>query len=161
MIGQYRYAIVVVIIIAMLIIFMYTIYNPHVDAWEKYMYGYWVGDSVFCEQSEIDTLLLFIGENENNVRNGYLVIGGDVADMPIKIKYNKLNAFDPSRAKISKKLTTLRMPVEIEFTDEIEIPSLLTMELDIISGTLRLFDQKTIYGVWRKDHEITAMFTKE
>lgn len=144
----------------MLIVFIYATYNPHVTLYNDYMYGYWVGDSIFCEQSEIDTLLLFIGELDNNERNGYLVIGNDVADMPIKIKYDNIRTFDTSRVNFLKKVEKIKIPVTIEFSDEIDIPNEVTLELDIINGTLRLFDSDTIYGVWRKDHEITAMFTK-
>lgn len=147
----------VVILIIIIVVLVHRLYVMHDATYERlsdYMYGYWVGDANFCEDAEISSILLFIGENTLKSpvykRNAYLIINNDITNQQICINYNKSDCAitDDKRCLVK---------VKIDFTDDTIIPSDVHIDYDIVDGLLRIHDGETVYGVFYKDHEVTDM----
>lgn len=150
-------AIIVVIVIVLMVITR----NPHSDVYNDYMYGYWVADGGFCEESDISSMMIFIGESEsaswNKVsRNAYLIINNDITNQSIVLKHKPIRSFT---TKPSRTISKYKINVDIEFSDDdVDIDPSVVMEFDIKTGTMRMYNNDTIYGIFYKDHEVTNLY---
>lgn len=156
-IKQNKYAIV--IIFAILIIFYYflksTPISPETRAYEKFIYGYWTGDEGFCEESDVSSMMLFIGKSDTSAdnlsgksitRKAHLVINNDVTNQTLDICYKPQCITDLKKYKVKAKLT---------FEEECSIPENVTLEFDMVKGLLRIYADDTIYGVFYKNNEVS------
>lgn len=153
-----RYIIAFLLILILIIIVKN--YNLYGGLCENYIYGYWVADSVFCEDSGCKEMLLFIGEPIRKgwgyiQRNCHLVINDDISNQIIKIKYK------PWSSGLSSSLGKCQINTKAEFEENPVFPENITLEVDMAKGTLRIYDKEKIYGYFYKDHEITNMYIDE
>lgn len=162
-----KYIIAAVVVIVLLIVATSTMYNPHTELMSDWLYGYWVGDSTFCEDTNISSILLFIGDEKDPSgstaeRPAYIIINNNIANQPLDITYKKPSKFDiANMTNITNKVQPFSVDAHLEFSDEdIDIPSEVTLELDVSSGRLRMHDGETMYGIFYKDHEVTNVLAK-
>lgn len=126
-------------LILLLILFIY--YYTYNSDYDDYLYGMWTGDEDFCEKADTDNMMMFIGKRENGYRNAYLLIAPDVYNDTFKIK-----------CPYAKK----KFNATLEFNDDnLPIPEKVSMDIDIIHGTLRIYSGDTLYAVLYKNHEVT------
>lgn len=132
-------AVLLISLIFLVIIILYF-YSGDSD-YEDYLYGMWTGDEEFCEKADTDNMMMFIGKREGGCRTAYLLIGPDVYNDTFTIKCGK-----------AKK----KFNATLEFSDDsLPIPEKVTMDIDIIRGTLRIYSGDTVYAVLYKNHEVT------
>jgi hypothetical protein len=89
-------SLIIAVIVFVIVIVLWNIASMNTGANEDYLYGLWVGDDAFCEEAEIDSILLFFGEPEHGwkteTRNGYIIIQADgetVYNQGLVLKYAK------------------------------------------------------------------------
>ena len=152
-----------IIVAICVLIYYFAFYNMHGKDYEDFMFGYWVADDGFCEQSEIDSMMLFIGKPEKSksvfgsfsgekCRPAHMVINEDIMNQKLNIKYQAISS---GTAKTVGKFSTR---CNIDFDDECQIPPDVTFEFDVKKGSLRIFDGDHLYAMMYKDHEITNNF---
>ena len=140
--------VVVVLAVIIIIIAIHHIYTVHVLC-NKFLSGYWVADSMFCEESGVSSMLMFINKTHDIM---YLVINNNITNQMVKMSCG--GGF----------LGTLNSKVYhcvLEFEEDCGIPSDVSLDLNVADGVLRIHDEKTIYGIFYKDHEVSLMFSDE
>jgi hypothetical protein len=138
-------------VIIILIILLFVIFNSGSTDDTK---GIWTVSEQFAEKAGIDTMIMFIGEPENNLYPCYILIsnGGNIFEnlnCNAKIKRCK-NVFNTDNA-----LTDYI--IEFENTPAM-FPQTLTLRLNKKEYSCVLLDNdtETIYGLLYKDNEATA-----
>jgi len=119
---------------------------------EQYLYGFWVADEDFCEDSEIDSMLFFIGERERGFlydsRTCYLVITDDMCNQGMTMTYLKgWKSFGLSY-KISAK---------VEFDEEQLWDEYVDIEINMNNGTMKISSNGVVYARLTKQHDTTNM----
>lgn len=127
---------------------------------EQYIGGFWMADDdEFCEDSDIGSMLLYIGDPVLSFgtvsRDCYIVVTDDVYAGGFTMKYRKKYA----GVSIGK----YNISSEIVFDDEPENnsedvttiwPHNVEMTFDILAGTLLVTHNDMIYAKLYKNHEI-------
>lgn len=156
-IKQNKYILIIIFVIC--IIFYYFVWNtsvsPETKAYENFIYGYWTGDEGFCEESDVSSMMLFIGKSDIGedklssqkiTRKAYLVINNDVTNQTLDICYTP---------QCAKKIGKYKVDAKLKFEEECSIPENVTLEFDMIKGLLKIYADDTIYGVFYKNNEVT------
>lgn len=123
------------------------------------MFGYWIADESYCEESGAKEMMLFIGNPVKTKRMfgkteriAHLVINEDITNQIIRIKYH------PVSSGFAGELAPYKIPAEITFEEECIIPEKINIEIDIHRGTLKMYQDGIIYGLFHKIHDITNLF---
>lgn len=145
----------IAIAVLLIVMIVYLIATRGVGVAEKYIEGYWVGDEEFCEQSEVDSVLFYIGESSGwfrQSREAYLVICDDVISQALTLEYRRGWSSGPGEYRIVA-AATFEDPEESVWPDEVEIVT------DITRGTMLIRDPETgeIYLRATKNNEITNL----
>lgn len=141
-----------VIILIILIIF-YTIFNWNTSAYEDYLYGCWVAeDDAFCESAEIDSMMIFVGEPERAgwssvVRNCYLIIMTDMANDGFTLEYS------PPWGGVGIGKYSLR--ARVKFDEDQLWDENVTVTVDMRKGTMKIRSGDMVYAKLNKQHDIT------
>ena len=140
-----------VIILISVIVFTYWLINSSTNTYEDYLYGMWVGSEAYCDESNIDNMMLFVGKPDKKKgilstttsRKGYLIIGPNVCNSTINIEY--------------KGVANKTINAKVIFDDEEEppFPEDVIINLDIVKGCMKIYNNDTLYGHFYKNHEIT------
>ncbi len=151
-----------IIIFVIFVIFYYFLWNtsapPETKVYENFIYGYWTGDEGFCEESDVSSMMLFIGKSDIGedklstqkiTRKAHLVINNDVTNQTLDICYK------PNCTITSDKLGKYKVKANFKFEEECSIPENVTLEFDMIKGLLKIYADDTIYGVFYKNNEVT------
>jgi hypothetical protein len=138
-----------IIVLVIIIIAMLWVVKRGIDVFLRHARGYWICDPSFAESAEVGTMLMFIAD-----KSGYLIIDEDV-NTKFSIKYGI--------GRLSADLATYSVPINIDFEDDCAIPNKMTLEISIVDARLRLIGrddegEKTIYGVFWKEPEISYMY---
>lgn len=158
---------ITIVIICMIIYAILTyvyVYGAHTHDYNDFIFGYWVADDAFCQESDVDSMLLFIGKPSENgsggifskkeiIRPAHMVIGEDIMNQKINIRYA------PISSGFSRRIGKFSIKCTIDFEDECQIPSSVMMDFDIKKGSLRIHDDDNLYALMYKDHEISEQFT--
>lgn len=141
----------ILILFALIIIYYISTWNTNTN--EDYLYGFWIADGDdFCKDSEIDSIMLFIGEPEKSYwtvsRKCHLIIMNDICNQGLTITY-KIGWSSPT-------LTEYTVRIKAEFEEEPMWPEDLLLTIDIRHGTLTIKDDDdVVYAQLQKQHEIT------
>lgn len=145
----YLYAIIIFVVI--LVLYSFATWNT--SAYEDYMYGFWVaeGDD-FCEKSEIDSMLLFIGEPDAGLfttsRTCYLIIMNNLCNQGLTLTYKT----GWTGIGVGK----YRVHADVEFDDEQIWDGPVTCEVDMKRGILKIKNRDgTVYAILTKQHDTT------
>jgi hypothetical protein len=141
-------------IVIVLFIIIYFILSWNTSTYEDYLYGFWVAeDDDFCEEAEIDSMLLFIGEAENGVRTVsrtcYIIIMTNMSNQGFTLNYVP-GWGGPGISKYHIHATP-------EFDDEDLWGDNVTLEINISEGTLKIYSGDTVYAKLNKQHDTTNM----
>lgn len=148
---SYIYAVVVVVIILVL----YNLATWNTNTYEDYIYGFWVAENDdFCEASEIDSMLLFIGRADHGfwstTRTCYLIIMNDMCNQGLTLTYTT------GWAGIG--IGKYRIVADAKFDDEQIWDSRVVIEADMRKGMLRITGtDDTVYAVLNKQHDTTNL----
>lgn len=136
-----------------LIVVIYVIAHWNTGVQEDYLYGFWVAEGdAFCEEAEIDSLLMYLGEYKNGSRECYIVIMDDVTNQAFKLTY--------SRSASGPGVSTYRVRALAEF-DETDIwgdgdgKTYVDVAVDMRDGTIRITNGDKLLVRARKQHEVT------
>jgi hypothetical protein len=132
-----KFGIAVIIVAICIIMWVVSSWNLHGQEYENFVYGYWVADDNFCEESEIDSMLLFIGKPNSDsggeiIRPAHMIITDDIMNQKISLKYKRI------KSGMARKLNKFSVECQIEFEEECQIPSDVTMDFDIRKGSIRM-----------------------
>jgi len=141
-------------ILVIIILLFYKLATWNSSSYEDYLYGFWTAeDDEFCESSEIDSMLVFIGEDEvgwrHTTRTCYIVIMDNMANQGFTIKYK------PGWSGIG--IGKYKVNATVEFDDEDLWGDNVCVEVDIRTGTMKIYDDTTIYAKLTKQHDTTNM----
>ena len=75
-----------------------------------------------------------------------------LTDVSPEIKHKKISS------GMSKKLNKFKINTNLQFEEECQIPSDVTMEFDILNGSLKIHKDGNMYAIMHKDHEISESF---
>jgi hypothetical protein len=144
------------IIIVVCIILVYWISTINNNNYEDYLYGFWVADEEFCEDSNVSSYMFFIGESEKNwtnvTRKCYLVITDDIANCLVSINYYQ----GWGSPLIGKYLINCTVDCE----DHV-LPEKLVIEIDIKTGKLIMKDNTNIYAILYKQQYVNDLIMTE
>jgi hypothetical protein len=139
------YITIVLVIILMIIVRMRNVYDD-------YMYGFWVADNDdFCEKSGIESMMIFIGLPErgwiNTTRTCYIIIMDDLCNQGFTITY-----------RLPLYCTTIyTLNAGVDFDDEKIWPDTVKIQIDMHAGTMKIFDDSTLFAKLVKHHDTTNM----
>lgn len=138
--------IVIACVIIILIILLYTLRVPTDDV----LYGFWTGDDDFCEKSECDYMLLWIGPAKpgwlKQTRQCYLIIMSDICNQGFTMTYQ------PSSGLQYKTTAVVKFEEDQIWDENVSISA------DVINGTLEIKDAEgTILARLNKQHDTTNL----
>ena len=144
--------------IFIIIVILYFTATWNVNTYEDYLYGFWIAeDDEFCEDSEIDSMLLFIGKPEDNwfsrERTCYLVIMNNICAQGFKMKHRTgWGGIGISDYKIN---------AEIAFDDEQIWDDNVKITVDMRTGTMKIVGADgTLYAKLNKQHDVSNITNK-
>ena len=140
---------------AALLVVAVLVWRLHTGRYDAYLEGLWAGDPTFLSGAALNDLQLYIGPNENGVRQGYLILvdtaGNFVSNQALKLQGGrwrgalKLKAPDAARANIG-----------LTFDAAAPMPEALTATLSMADGSLTLHDDQKVYAFMWKDHAASS-----
>lgn len=147
-------------IVIVVIFVLYHLATINRSRYEQYLFGYWVGDDVFCDDAGITSLSMFIGEPSrgwtSTQREAYILIqmkNGDIITEGMTITYGEGWA--------GPCLGTYSVRATVEF-DEVplwdDLSCNVTISVNPINGTLRIYDGDKLYAKLYKEHNISGAF---
>ena len=141
------------ILYACLVVFvLYILATWHTRTNEDYLYGFWVADGdAFCEESDIESMLVFIGEPTGwwkATRMCYIIIMDDLCNQGFTMKYRR--GWAPTVGKYS-------ISADVVFDDIPIWEDNVTFTHDIRDGTLTICSGDTIYAKLTKEHDTTNL----
>jgi hypothetical protein len=129
------------LLIFFIIIYIYTVNN------DESLTGYWVAeDTLFTNNADIDSMLLYIGEDTGTFRCNrecYIVIAPDVANQSFNMSYFKSHNLSKNKYEFSPTLT---------FDEEEVIPN--GAQWFINDGTLTIMKDDKVYAKLYKRHDL-------
>ena len=142
--------------IVLIILIIYYMYNVHGSDYEKYLYGFWVADTAFCDEAGVEKMMIFIGDpvksGWSTRRNMYLAIK-DTTSQLVSLVYS------PPGTGFGFSLGKYKINCTAEFEEDCGMSSKLTFEVDMHNGLMRIYGcegtAKTLYGLLYKDMEIS------
>jgi hypothetical protein len=102
------------------------------------MSGMWIADDKFCEDADIESMLVYFGQptgTGNLSRNGYIVIGPDVSNQGFVLKYAPL--YSPVDHTLS---ATIDFDVDQLWPQDIDIV------IDAATGSMRVYKDSKLYA---------------
>lgn len=153
---------VVVLVLVLVIVVIWNIATMNINDYDHYLYGLWVGDDEFCEDAEIDSMLLFIGDPENSMtstsRNAYIVIQADgevASNQGLVIKYSKGWA-GPNLGKYT-------VTADVDFDDEQlwSDDGRVKITVDMRTGVMRVWAGEQLYAKLYKSMELSNVMTSD
>lgn len=142
------------ICIVIIIILLYVFSTWNTSANENYLYGFWVADGDdFCEESEIDSMLVFIGEPEpgwfSTTRTCYIIIMNDLCAQGFTLNY--------STGWAGIGVGKYRINAKVKFDDEDIWPDKVHIDVDMRDGTMKIHSDGVIYARLNKQHDTTNL----
>lgn len=135
------------------LIVLIIIFNLNVSKYEEAMYGLWIADDNFCEEAEVDSILIFIGRPNGlffKERPAYIIISPDIANEPFKMRYRS-GWGGPFIGKYT-------IGAEVTFEGENQpIESRVSIEVDLIEGRMRIFAGEKLYGRFYRENQVTSL----
>lgn len=144
-----------IIIIVVILIIFYNIFNWNTQSYEDYLYGCWVAeDDAFCEEADIDSMMIFIGEPERKwtgsvVRNCYIIIMTDMANDGFTLSYT------PQWGGVG--VGKYSVKAKVQFDEDQLWDENVTISMNVLKGTMKIIsdDGSTVYARLNKQHDIT------
>jgi len=149
------------IVVFIIVLIFYSIARMNRMAYEDYLYGFWTADGdEFCENAEINSMMMFIGEIEaserfndfkwwNCTRGCYVIIMDDIANQGFTLTYR------PGWTGVG--IGVYRVRATAEF-DEPEFPlweGEVCVDVDIVKGTLQIHSDGTVYAKLHRQNDIS------
>lgn len=155
--NKFIIAIIIIFILIVIICFVgykyYSLEQLHNVRMDDFISGMWQANEDFCQQADIEKMLLYIGSGPD--KNAYLLIYSDG-----NVVVSKKLQLNISPSKVSSK----EYKVEIIDADDPNddslkdiMPSKLNMKLSINNGRLCLYKKKKIYADLFKDNMSTNL----
>jgi len=156
----------VVIVVVLLVI--YTLATWMTEPNEQYLTGFWMADDdEFCEESDIGSMLLCIGDGTTSfgtvTRECYIVVTDDIYNGGFTMKYRKKWA----GVSVGKYMVS----ADVEFDDGVDTtagvdtpasndsmlwPRNVDITIDMLAGTLVVTHGDMVYARLYKNHEISG-----
>ncbi len=132
------------------IILIYCVLTWNTTSYEDYLHGMWLAeDDDFCEDTEIESMMLFIGQADSGVRNCHLVIMNDMCNQGFTMKHK------PGWAGPGLPKYTINAEINM---DDVQIwPETVTIDVDILRGVMKIHSDGTLYAKLHKQHEISNL----
>lgn len=143
----------IAIIIFVIVLSLYFLATWNTSTYEDYLYGFWVaeGDD-FCEESEIDSMLVFIGNAEGGFtveRTCYIIIMNDLCNQGFTLSYR------PGWA--SAGVGKYSVFATVKFDDEDIWDDCVKITVDMRDGTMKISSGDTIYAKLTKQLDTSNM----
>ena len=147
MIANINFTYIVIVVLTILLIFSHA---SKCSIYDELVSGFYNGDQVFCEESEIDVFCLYLDDevDSSGYRGGYILMkSGDdlVLNEPTNIRLTRhWNLFGKS--------SPIYYDVEFTELDDMEdfFPKCQTLKFYPATGKIVLYSDDTIYGVFYK-----------
>lgn len=148
---------VLAFIIVTIVILLYS--RSQAAMYEDYITGLWIADGGFCEESEIESMMMFFGKPESvcripffakNSRNGYVIIK-DICCQQFSLKYPLGNGMRG----------TYDISANISFEEDEIMPECVTIHVDKNKGMMKIYSGEMLYGVLFKNHEVSEVFADD
>ncbi len=126
---------------------MAIVINANIN-FERYVEGVYISDT---DDSGVDVTILYIGKNIggkiNRERLGHIIMSPDIANTGIKFKY---------RIPVLS-IYKHRFVLKIETDDPIGLPDECQCEINIITGTLTIWNDDVLYLKLYKDNNLAQL----
>lgn len=144
--------IIYAVIIIILIIVLYNLATWNTSSYEDYLYGFWVAEGdEFCEESEIESMLVFIGEPDCSFRSRsrtcYIIIMNNLCNQGFTLNYR------PGWASIG--VGQYRIYADVEFDEDDIWPEQVCVDVDMRDGSMKVHADGTVYARLSKQHDTT------
>lgn len=136
----YFLAIVIVLVIVLVLIYDNT--------FKGYFPGMWTGDKIFCKDSGIDNVTLYVeGSGDSNDYQCAMIINDKIYD------------FKVVSAGFSGYTDCAEVECTVTSTNAIPLPPTITVSIDKKKGILKITSDSLLYGIFYKNHELTNYFS--
>lgn len=147
-----QYAQAAIIIFCIIIVYYIATYNN--STYEDYMHGFYCADDdAFCDRSDIDSMMIFIGKAEHGwlstERTCYMLIMDDICNQSFTMKYRG------GWGGIG--VGTYTITADMEYDEDCIWGDKCRFEFDIIHGQLTIYDGDLVCAKLYKNAEITAL----
>lgn len=142
----------IALFVVVIVILIWIAARGNGSTYEEYLGGFWVGDSDFCESANVESMMLFLGENEGGVRHGYIIVQDDIANDPFTLSYWR-GWTSPWRSRY-----VIRPTITFDSASG-PFPEDSRFDLDAEKGILRILSGDVLYGKFYKQLEISDALT--
>ncbi len=146
-----------VIVLILIVLYKFAMWNT--STYEDYLYGFWAAeDDEFCESSDIESMMILIGESEcgwtGTSRTCYIVIMDDICNQGFTLSYR------PGWSGIG--VGRYRINACVQFDDEQIWADRVCIDVDVRMGTMKIHGvnekgKKIVYAKLHKQHEISNL----
>ena len=142
-----------IVIVLIIIVIFYNILTWNTSAYEDYLYGCWTAEGdAFCEEAEIDSMMIFIGEPASKgwtgvERNCYLIIMTGMANQGFTLQYT------PSWGGVG--IGKYSVKAKVCFDEEQLWDEEVTITVNMRRGTMKIRSGSMVYARLNKQHDIT------
>lgn len=128
------------LVIVLIIVIIYLLYIQHKTT-DDFMHGMWKCDPEFCEQSEVDGVLLYIGDREKGLKS-YIIMTKDD-----EVSVNEQLTLHPCMGYNKMTIDYCEDSVLAE-----ALPEHIQITVDIPKGQMIWHDDEKKYFVFYKSH---------
>jgi len=147
---------IIITIIIIIVIYLYIIMMDR-KTYDNFISGFWKADQNYCDNAEISNMILYIDSIDNT---GYLIINKDndlIENSAFRLEkkiisnYNNLLPFN----------NNIEYNVKFNSKDNNEFlwdNGNYILKLSIISGTIVIYKEDTIFSILYKDNSVSNKF---
>lgn len=139
------------ILVVIVIILIYTASTSRANTLNNYISGAWIANDQFCEEAEVETLMIVFGEPIPGYfgkveRMGHIVATPDMINTGFKLKYSRGYTLSSTEYIITAR---------VEFEEEPLWDENVTIKINVMEGRMRIYSGDTLYADMFKSHDIT------
>lgn len=154
-------------VLVVLMIMLIAMVAPRIRDFERFLSGFWSGESGFLRKAGLSDMFLYIAPCERLggrwVRQGYLVLvdsaGAVISNQAIEMSWGGLLGRWKSALKSSVTASadeTYKVgTVYLEYDHEAIMPETMSLGLNVTKGTLVLYEDHKVFAFLVKDNEVS------
>ena len=137
--------------IVLVVILLIYIGSSRANTLNEYMTGVWIATPEFCEESEVESLMIVLDTPVTSLlgsssRIGYIVATPDMINTAMTLKYSRGYAVSPHEYRVN---------ATVEF-DEGELwDKNITISVNMLYGGMKIYSKDTLYASMYKNHEVS------
>jgi hypothetical protein len=151
----------IIVLIIILIFYNFACWNT--QSYEKYLYGLWTGDDIFCDDASIKSIMIWLGEPSRQgwgsevVRNSYIIINYLDKDNLSSVNQGFDLTYSPGYSGPGIGKYVIRADVDFDEENLWSEDGKVNICVDMRSGVMKIFRGDCLYAKLYKENCISNL----